>query len=84
MDLGANGEASRATIACHLGQFRAAQATPGREQRERFEHIRLARTVRAHEQVEPRRPIERGRGVIAEILNRNAVERHVKRPLPVD
>ena len=96
IERGANREAAITVFRCHLGQRRAAQTPAGCEQRQRFEHVGLARAILTHQQVEPPRPFERSLAMVAEAGERDAVERHasartsgartlppaVKRPIP--
>jgi hypothetical protein len=56
--------------------LRAAQAASGREQRNRFEHIGLARAVLAHQHVETRKAIEPGGIVVAELAQGEAGKGH--------
>ena len=63
-------------------QAGAPQPAPRREQRDRFQHVGLARAVIADQQVEPRRPLDRGGAVVAEIGQEQAIKRHGLRALP--
>ena len=75
-----DGKTSVAAVERHFGQRRAAQSAPGRQQRQGFEHIGLARAIFAHQQVETRRAAEFGRFMIAEMGEGNAVEHGLRKP----
>ena len=73
---GAYREPARSLLRGHVGQCRSSQAAPGSQQRDRLQHVGLARTVFAHKQVELARALDPRVGVIAKMTERNAIERH--------
>jgi hypothetical protein len=75
-EFGGHGKAAIAPARGHVGRLRAAQAASGREQRNRFEHIGLARAVLAHQHVETRKAIEPGGIVVAELAQGEAGKGH--------
>ena len=60
----------------HLGERRTAQPASRREQRERLEHVGLARAVLADQQVEPGAAVEPARVMVAKAGEGDPVERH--------
>ena len=66
----ADREAAASAAARHLTQRGPPQPAPRREQRQSLEHVGLARSVVADQQVEPRGAVDRGRGVVAEVFEK--------------
>ena len=74
--LRAHSKAAIAAMPGHFGQRSPAQASARREQRQRLEHVGLARAVLADQQVEFRRPIDPRIAMIAKVSQQDPVERH--------
>ncbi len=76
VQFGADREAAVAMPGRNFGEGGAAQPAARGEQRQRLEHVGLARAVLANQQVEPGGPVEPGGAVVAKIGEGDPVETH--------
>jgi hypothetical protein len=76
IECGADRETAGPALPGHLGEGRAAQPAPRCKQRQRLEHVGLARSVLAEQQVELCRSVEPRGGMVAEVGEGDPVERH--------